>query len=323
MVPSHHEVNPALGWSRVNLLLRVVGFSLLVCLQLSAQPVAPQPDLAKALERQVRTMFSVPSSVDVKLSPLRPSQFPGYDAVSVKFDDPNNKSELEFLVAEDGKTLMRVIHVDLNKDPYAELMKKIDIAGRPTRGAKDAQVIAVTYDDFECPFCARMHATLFPDLLKEYGDKIQFIYKDFPLEDIHPWAVHAAVDANCLAAQNTDAYWDFADYIHANQKEINTLKVIGAQSAALDRLTLAYGKKHDLDATKLRACVKAQDETAVRASMKEGAALGLTATPEMFVNGQKVDGALPVDQIRAAFDRALKDAGIAPPERASVSTSTN
>jgi protein-disulfide isomerase len=307
----------------VNSVWRFLLFSLLVCFRSAAQSDAPHPDLTKSLERQVRTMFSVPSSVNVKMSPLRPSQFPGYDAVSVKFDDPNNNSELEFLVAQDGKTLMRVIHVDLNKDPYAELMKKIDTSGRPTRGAKDAKVIAVNYDDFECPFCARMHATLFPELLKEYGDRIQFIYKDFPLEEIHPWAVHAAVDANCLAAQNTDAYWDFADYIHGNQKEINTLKAIGAQRAALDRLTLSYGKKHDLDTSKLQACVKAQDETAVRASIKEGEALGLVATPEMFVNGQKVDGALPIDQIRAAFDRALKDAGVAPPEHATASASTN
>ena len=125
----------------MNSVWRFLLFSLLVCFRSAAQSDAPHPDLTKSLERQVRTMFSVPSSVNIKMSPLRPSQFPGYDAVSVKFDDPNNNSELEFLVAQDGKTLMRVIHVDLNKDPYAELMKKIDTSGRPTRGAKDAKVI--------------------------------------------------------------------------------------------------------------------------------------------------------------------------------------
>ena len=85
-------------------------------------------------------------------------------------------------------------------------------------------MVAVNYDDFECPFCSRMHQTLFPELFKEYGDRVTFIYKDFPLAEIHPWATHAAVDANCLAAQNKDAYWDFADYIHANQGEVNSEK---------------------------------------------------------------------------------------------------
>ena len=277
----------------------------------------------RLLERQVRSLFSVPAQVKVNMTPLRPSAFPGYDAVTITFDDPENKKELEFLLARDGKTLLRVLHIDLNQDPYAEVMKHIDVSGRPTRGAKDAKVVAVTYDDFQCPFCARMHAFLFPTLLKEYGDRVQFIYKDFPLEEIHPWAVHAAVDANCLAAQSVDAYWDFADYVHGNQKEINTAKTRGAQYAALDQLATAQGKKHNLDATRLQACVKAQDDKVVRASQKEGEMMGLVATPETFVNGRKVDGALPIEDLRAAFDNALRDAGVAPPEHEPAAASTN
>ena len=83
---------------------------------------------------------------------------------------------------------------------------------------------------------AGMHQTLFPEMLKEYGDRIAFVYKDFPLAEIHPWAIHAAVDANCLATQNNDAYWDFADYIHANQSDVNSEKGRDAQFAALDRI---------------------------------------------------------------------------------------
>ena len=52
--------------------------------------------------------------------------------------------------------------LDLSKDPFAEVMKKIDVNGRPTRGNSEAKVVAVNYDDFECPFCSRMHQTLFP-----------------------------------------------------------------------------------------------------------------------------------------------------------------
>ena len=103
-------------------------------------------------------------------------------------------------------------------------MSKIDTTGRPTRGAKASKVVVVNFDDFECPYCSRMHQTLFPEILKEYGDRITFIYKDYPLVEIHPWAMHAAIDANCLAAQNNDAYWDFADYIHSNQREISNEK---------------------------------------------------------------------------------------------------
>ena len=74
----------------------------------------------------------------------------------------------------------------------------------------------MNYDDFQCPFCSRMHETLFPQFYKEYSDRVQIIYKDYPLAEIHPWAIHAAVNANCLAAQNRDAYWDFVG-LHARQ----------------------------------------------------------------------------------------------------------
>ena len=183
---------------------------LLVCLGCSAQPApSAPPDVARLLERQVRSTYSVPSEVKVIVGQLRPSEFPNFDALTITFDESGKKKDYEFLLAKDRKTLIRMTRIDLTKDPYAEVMKKIDVTGRPARGAKDAKVVAVNYDDFECPFCSRMHQTLFPGLLKEYGDKVQFIYKDFPQVEIHPWAMHAAVDANCLAAQSGDAYWQF------------------------------------------------------------------------------------------------------------------
>src|SRR5436190_17676151 len=118
-----------------------------------------------------------------------------------------------------------------------------------------------------------MHQTLFPQLLKEYGDRVTFIYKDFPLAEIHPWAIHAAVDANCLASQNNDAYWDFADYIHANQPEVNSEKGRDAQFAALDRIALAQAQKRNVDTAKLQACMKAQNDEGVKSSVKEGESL--------------------------------------------------
>jgi protein-disulfide isomerase len=190
---------------------------------------------------------------------------------------------------------------DLNKDPYAELMSKIDTTGRPTRGAKGAKVVAVNFDDFECPFCSRMHQTLFPEIFKEYGDRVTFIYKDDPLSEIHPWAIHAAVDANCLAAQNDDAYWEFADYLHANKQQVDSEKTPAARFDAIDKITSQQGQKHNVDMAKLQSCVKAQNEDAVRASMKEAEGLGVNGTPALFINGQKIDGAVPIGEVRALW----------------------
>jgi protein-disulfide isomerase len=304
----------------VTLLRRSILVLVLVCLGCSAQLAPPPADLTAKIERQVRATYSIPASVKVTIGQFRPSEFPNYDAVTITIDGGEKKSTYDFLISKDGKTLARLTKMDLTKDPYAENMKKIDVSGRPSRGNKDAKVVVVNFDDFQCPFCSRMHQTLFPELLKEYGDRVQFVYKDYPLSEIHPWAIHAAVDANCLAAQNNDAYWDFADHIHANQREVSSEKGRDAQFAALDRLTLEQGQKHNLDQTKLQACVKAQNEDAVKASMKEAEGVGVNATPTLFVNGEEMDGALPINELRAALDSALKQAGVPVPSHTVASS---
>jgi protein-disulfide isomerase len=205
--------------------------------------------------------------------------------------------------------MLRVTKFDLSKDAYSDLMSKIDVTGRPSRGAKGAKVVVVNFDDFECPFCSRMHETLFPEIFKEYGDRVTFIYKDYPLAEIHPWAIHAAVDAGCLAAQNGDAFWDFADYIHANKQVIDSGRTADARLDVVDKMALMQGQRHSVDVSKLQACLKAQNEDQVRASMKEADSLGVNATPTLFINGQKIDGAVPISEIRAALDTALRDAG--------------
>jgi len=286
---------------------------LLICLGCVAQS-AP-PDLARKIEHQMRSYYNIPTDVKVTVGDISPStDWPGYDTVAVTIDGENKKQEYKLLLSKDRNTLMRVTKFDLTKDPFAELMSKIDVNGRPSRGAKGAKVVAVNYDDFECPYCSRMHAELFPEILKEYGDRVTFIYKDYPLAEIHPWAIHAAVDANCLAAQNADAYWDFADYIHANKRDVDNEKTQPGRFDALDKAALLQGQKHNVDGAKLQSCVKAQNEDAVRASMKEADGLGVNATPTLFINGQKIDGAVPIGDIRAALDQALKDAGQPVPE---------
>jgi hypothetical protein len=116
---------------------RILVLFLLVCLGCSAQ-LAPA-DLARRIERQLRSSYNVPPTVKVIITAPRPSEFANYDAVTVTFDGDGKKQNYEFLLSKDQKTLVRLTKMDLSKDPYAETMKKIDIAGRPVRGNANAQ----------------------------------------------------------------------------------------------------------------------------------------------------------------------------------------
>jgi protein-disulfide isomerase len=303
---------------------RILSFFLLVCLSCAAQSLPP--NVVRKIEHQVRASYKVPADSEVTVGALAmSSDVPGFDAINVTIASADQKADpkadpkkdLPFLISKDHRTLVRLIKFDLDKDAFDDVMSRIDVKGRPVRGAKSASVTLVVFDDFECPFCARAHQTLFPQLLKEYGDRVSFIYKDDPVESIHPWAVHAAVDGNCLAAQSSDAYWDFADELHSRHQEVDNQRANPARFELLDKITVSQGEKHQLDAAQLQACIKAQDETAVRKSMDEAKALGVNGTPAIFVNGQRIDGAVPAATFRAALDRALKESGNAAAAHAS------
>ena len=127
----------------------------------------------------------------------------------------------------------------------------IDVAGRPIRGNPAAKVTVINFDDLECPYCARMHQSLFPPLFERYKDKVRFIYKDDPLTELHPWAMHASVDANCLAAQSGDVYWTYVDYLHAHGQEVNgeDRNTVQKSFAALDRIARQEATLAKLDQT--------------------------------------------------------------------------
>jgi len=292
---------------------------LLVSAGCSAQNATPDfksqsvsPETKSRIQRQVQAQYDLPPDVTIDVGPRRPSDFPTYDMVTITLSSKGHGQKVDFLLSQDGKTLVKFNKIDLTKDIYAERMNKIDLSGRPVRGNPDAKVTLVNYDDLQCPFCSRMHTTLMQEILPEYGDRIKIVYKDFPLS-IHPWASHSANNANCLAVENGTAFWEFADYVHANQKAISGGQDLQKSTAELDRIALDLGKKHGADMNRLQACVKTQPDKQLKASVAEGEALGLDATPTMFINGQKLEGAVDVEEVKAILNQQLLAAGVQPP----------
>ena len=150
-----------------------------------------------------------------------------------------------------------------------------------------------------------MHAQLFPALLDRYGASVHIVYRDYPLSQ-HPWAMRAAVDANCVGDQSTPGYWNLVDYIHSHASDFGgNDKSVQKANDELDKLALDETAKDKLDAAKVDACIKKQDVAAIKASMKMGDDLGVEATPVLFINGEKLEGAYPLVDVFRMVDGAL------------------
>jgi protein-disulfide isomerase len=287
------------------------------CKAQSAPPLATakgpldQTAINRRIEIMVRSEFNVPQDYTVAIGDRKPSPYAGYDALSITLSHQAKNTVVDFLISADNKTLARLEKFDLANNPVFS----IDVAGRPIRGNPDAKVTIVNFDDLECPYCARMHQTLFPSTIDHYKDKIRVIYRDNPLPpDMHPWAVHAAVDANCLAAQNPGVYWAYVDYLHSNAQEISGPdRNLPKSFAALDRIARQEGTLAKLDDDKLQACLTKQDDSAVQAASKYAEAMRIESAPAVFVDGERIDGAIPQEQLWLVIDRALRAAGVEPP----------
>src|SRR5215469_2662974 len=123
----------------VTLIRRCFPVLILICLGCAAQ--STPSDLAKKIERQVRSFYNIPTEVNISVGEVTPStEWPNYDSVTVTIGGSDGKkSDYKFLISKDRNTMLRLVKFDLTKDPFAQLMSKIDVTGRPTRGAKSAK----------------------------------------------------------------------------------------------------------------------------------------------------------------------------------------
>jgi protein-disulfide isomerase len=269
------------------------------------------PETVRRVEVLIRSRSSVPANYEIQVGPRTKSDVPGYDKIAVNFiADGKTSKPVDFLLSTDGNTLAQFSKFDISKDP--KLLVSGD--GRPARGGPaTAPVLIVGFDDLECPYCAKMHEQLFPALTEKYKNQIHIVYRDFPL-DQHPWAMRAAIDTNCVGTQSATGYWNLVDYIHAHAGQLGgDEKTLAKANETLDSLTRDEGKRQNLNAEALNACIAKQDDTAIKASMKLGESLGVDSTPALFINGEKVEGAQPLEYVYRMIDSALIASGQTPP----------
>lgn len=176
--------------------------------------------------------------------------------------------------------------------PAGGPVKPVDEATDHIRGKKDAKVTLIEYSDFECPFCLR-HEDTVNSLLTQFPNDVRLIYRHYPLS-FHPEAQKAAEASECAGLQGK--FWEMHDKIFEANAAGN-MNVQRWKDAA---------KELGLDTTKFNGCLDNGDTAArVAQDQQEGTAAGVGGTPATFVNGQMIEGAVPL----ATFQQVVKTAG--------------
>lgn len=156
------------------------------------------------------------------------------------------------------------------------------------RGDKDAPITIVEFSDFQCPFCSRFHDTML-QVIENYPKDVKWVYKHFPLDSIHPYAREAAEASECAGEQGK--FWEYTDSLYANQKSIN--------SSYLNSLAREIG----LNTSKFDKCLAdGKYAKKVNDDFQYGKQIGVTGTPGGYINGQKIGGALPYNQLESMIE---------------------
>jgi len=196
------------------------------------------------------------------------------------------------------KTLRAAAKIETFLPPPPIFRSTVVTAGAPVRGSAAAPVTIVEFSDFHCPFCKRIQPVI-EQMRAKYGDKVKLIFRDYPIDGLHPQARAAAEAAHCATEQGK--FWEYHDAVFQSDPD--------ATPATLDRIAKDIG----LDVAAFTACrTSGKYKASVQASVQEGTALGITGTPIFFINGRMLVGAQPIEAFSKVIDEELAAAGGTP-----------
>jgi protein-disulfide isomerase len=172
-----------------------------------------------------------------------------------------------------------------------KLTVPVNIGSDHIRGSINAPITIVEYGDYECPYTG-MAYPIIKELMKQFGEQIYFVFRNFPLNDIHPHAQHAAEAAEAAAAQ--DKFWQMHDYLFEHQKALD------------DRHLLDYAQKVGLDVDRFRSEMSGHIYAPlVNISLKSGIDSGVGGTPTFFINGQHYEDSYDFDTLTSFLKKSL------------------
>lgn len=249
----------------------------------------------KTLEAYLRHLLLYPPHVQIAVGDPKPSEVPGLVEVNVHASAGSTAEDRVFLVSRDGSRILDARVYDVRKNPFQKDLDKLNTGASPALGTAGAPVVIVIFSDFQCSYCAQEAKSLRTELVKAFPTQVRLYFKDMPLQQIHPWAMPAAIAGRCLFRQQEPLFWEFHDWAFGNQTQLTPENFAA-------KLT-AWAKSKNLDTAQLDACRTGKEaEAEVLRSIAEARSLGVASTPTMYLNGRKLGGYLPWENLKQIIE---------------------
>ena len=253
------------------------------------------------IDAALKRTFGYDPSLSWQVLDVHPSIAPGVAEVVVSF---NKQPPYRMWITPDGQNAVIVADIfPFGPDPFAPARDKLQAAKGPSRGAQNPAIYIVDFSDLECPHC-KAAQPIVEKLVTDFP-QVRLIFQQFPLPaSLHPWAMKAALYADCAGHMDPAAFWKYIDAIFENQGGI----ALATADDKLKELATAAG----LDGQKIAACAATPEtEERVKKSLELGESLGINETPTVFINGRRVKGigTIPHDQLKALVQFEIEHAG--------------
>ncbi|AHI05046.1 disulfide interchange protein [Bdellovibrio bacteriovorus W] len=253
--------------------LKLFGISAIALTLVNCAPSAKQ--LKEAVEKDPSIVFAAIEK--------DPEQF--IEVVNKAAQNAQRKAQ-EKAVEDEGKK---------RDEEFANPLVPAVEEGRVIFGPKDAKITIIEYSDFECPYCARGHATV-EEVMKAYPKDVRVVFKHLPL-DFHPLAMPASRYFEAIAMQDSAKAKKFYDLVFENQGDLRTKK----EGALKD-----FAKRAGADMKKLEKDLNSEEITKrIEADMEEARKFNFSGTPGFLINGVSLRGAYPFSEFKEIIDRHL------------------
>jgi protein-disulfide isomerase len=258
-------------------------------------------DPKAGLVRQLTDTFKLPSTVKLAVGPFVASPFPSFFQTTITADSQGKENKQNYFVTRDKRFVVLGGIFNMDVDPRLQALKTIKLTDQSSEGPAKAPVTIVEYADLECPMCAHEHEFLQKEIVPRYGDKVRVVFKEFPLVQIHTWALTAAIASQCAYQIDPSKFVAYRSSIFEHQMNLTA-------TSARD-LLLYYGEQVGLDRLKLAACIDSKASLPrIEESVREAKELGVDRTPTFYINGRILIGGGPPDVFFKRIDDALSAA---------------